>query len=80
MSDIAALIGDLSTQLKIGWMIWFTWGVVLMGWYRHARVTAPVALLTPPVPFMPTPADMTGDPTDEFHAYADPNEFPEARQ
>jgi len=80
MSDIAALIGDLSTQVKIGWMISFAWGVVLVGWYRHARVAATVALFTPPVPFMPTPADMTSDPTEERRTYPDPTEFPAVQQ
>ena len=76
MSDITALIGDLSTQIKLGWSIWFAWGVVLMSWYRHARVVAPVALMAPPVRFMPTPADMTNDVNGQELAYADPTELP----
>jgi hypothetical protein len=76
MSDITALIGDLSAQVKVGWTIWFAWGVVLMGWYHHARIVAPVAPMAPPVRFMPTPADLTNDPNEEGLAYADPTELP----
>jgi len=78
LSDITALIGDLSTQIKVGWTIWFAWGVVLMGWYRHAHVVTPEAVVSPAVRFMPTPADMTNDPNGEELAYADPPGVPGA--
>ena len=47
MSDMAAAIGDLSMQVKVGWAVWLAWGVVALGWYRHARTAAPTE--TPPV-------------------------------
>ena len=80
MSDITAVIGDLSTQIKVGWMIWVAWGVVLMGWYRHARVAVPVESLATRSAFMPTPVDMTHDPIDEGRVYADPTAFPVVQQ
>ena len=47
MSDMAAALGDLSIQIKVGWAVWLAWGVVVLGWYRHARIAAPTA--APPV-------------------------------
>jgi hypothetical protein len=54
MFEITAVIGDLSAPVKLGWTLWFAWGVVSLGWYRHARVLAPVAP-TMPSRFMPAP-------------------------
>ncbi len=40
MFELTAAIGDLSTPVKVGWTLWFAWGVVSLGWYRHTRVVA----------------------------------------
>lgn len=68
MFDIAATLGDLSTQVKVGWTVWLAWGVVMLGWYRHARVVAPVA---PAIAASHTPAPPTVSQND---AEADLNE------
>lgn len=46
MPEIATTLGDLSMQVKIGWAIWLAWGVVVLGWYRHARVIAPMTAVS----------------------------------
>ena len=38
MFELTAAVGDLSTPIKVGWTVWLAWGIVSLGWYRHARV------------------------------------------
>jgi hypothetical protein len=38
MFELTAAIGDLSTPVKVGWTLWFAWGVASLGWYRHTQV------------------------------------------
>jgi hypothetical protein len=51
--ELTSALGDLSTQVKVGWTIWLAWGIVSLGWYRHARVAEHVA---PAMPNRYTPA------------------------
>lgn len=71
MFDVTGVIADLSMQVKVGWTIWFAWSVALMGWYRHARVVAPVAPTAPPGRFMPGAVETTNDTWEEGQAYID---------
>ena len=43
MFELTSPLGDLSTPVKVGWTIWVAWGIVALGWYRHARVAEHVA-------------------------------------
>ena len=70
MFELMAVIGDLSTPVKVGWTLWFAWGVISFGWYRHARVAAYVAPAMP-TRFVPPPlADM--EPHEEDLMYSEP--------
>lgn len=64
MFELTAAIGDLSTPVKVGWTIWFAWGMISLGWYRHARAVAPVVSAAPSR-FVPTPADTVMEPHQE---------------
>ena len=71
MFELTAAIGDLSTPVKIGWTLWFAWGIVSLGWYRHARVVVLVA----PAPsgrFVPAPANTVMEAHQEDLIYTDP--------
>ena len=54
MFELTAAIGDLSTPVKVGWTIWLAWGIVSLGWYRHARIAEHVAPAMPSR-YTPTP-------------------------
>lgn len=47
MFELTAAIGDLSTPVRVGWTIWLAWGIVSLGWYRHARIAEQVAPAMP---------------------------------
>ena len=71
MFEITAVLGDLSTPVKLGWTLWFAWGVVSLGWYRHARVVAHVAPAMPSR-FIPAPPhDAVMEPYEEDPIYDD---------
>ena len=73
MFEVTAVIGDLSASVKLGWTLWFAWGVVSLGWYRHARVLAPVAAM--PSRFTPaSPPDAGMEQYEEDPIYDDPTE------
>jgi hypothetical protein len=91
---MAAAIGDLSMQVKLGWAVWLAWGVVVLGWYRHARIAAPTE--TPPGGALHAarfsdpqsvgnlaPDSMPSDAptfTEGFPAYTELNEYPDIEQ
>ena len=92
MSEMVATLGDLSLQVKIGWAIWLAWGVVVLGWYRHARVVSPMGVVSAPalhaVRFTDLPAapqelaseplaSPTSDPNDAPSVYTELNEYEE---
>ncbi len=85
MSDVTAAVGDLSLQVKVGWAVWLACAVVLIGWYRHARVAAPFtaapaaavqAVRFTNVSEMPPPSDPNDPPPvyNELNEYADATE------
>jgi hypothetical protein len=94
MSDMTAALGDLSMQVKLGWAIWLAWGVVVLGWYRHARIPIPMgaapAAGMPPAPFTDpqtfgglAPDSMSSagaDFTEGSPAYTELNEYPDTEQ
>ena len=47
MFELTSALGNLSTPVKVGWTIWVAWGIVALGWYRHARVAKHVAPAVP---------------------------------
>jgi hypothetical protein len=89
MSEMATTLGDLSIQIKIGWAIWVAWGVVVLGWYRHARVVAPMAASAAAMhavrftdaqsqPLVSEPLTASGqDFTDSSSTYNELNEYSE---
>jgi hypothetical protein len=43
--------GELSTFVKVAWLLWLVWGLAQVEWRRRGRVAGPVpAWLPPPVP------------------------------
>ena len=66
MFELTAAVSDLSTPIKVGWTIWLAWGVVSLGWYRHARVAEHAA---PAMPSRYTPMP----PADRQLYEEDPN-------
>ena len=73
MFEITAVIGDLSSPVKLGWTLWFAWSVVSLGWYRHARVLDLVAVM--PSGFSPaSPPDAGMEQYEEDPIYDDPTE------
>ena len=85
MSEIAATLGDLSLHVKAGWVVWFAWGVVLFGWYRHARIAGPIAAAPTAaaqavrftnVPETP-PASDTNDPPSAYNELNEHVDIPE---
>ena len=92
MSEMAATLGDLSLQVKIGWAIWLAWGVVSLGWYRHARVVAPMMMASaatghaarftdPPAVSQELASETTTSPETDFNqapsVYTELNEYTE---
>ncbi len=52
--DVIALVNDISTPIKVSWILWFAWGIAQAGWYQRAHVTAPATAATPrPLPQRP---------------------------
>jgi hypothetical protein len=72
MFELTAAIGDLSTPVKVGWTLWFAWGVASLGWYRHTRVVAHVAPAMPSRFIPAPPADAVMEPHEEDPIYSDP--------
>ena len=72
MFEITAVISDLSTPVKLGWTLWFAWGVVSLGWYRHARVVAHVAPAMPSRFIPAPPPNAAMEPHEEDPIYGDP--------
>ncbi|NOT27239.1 MAG: hypothetical protein HOP16_14175 [Acidobacteria bacterium] len=66
MFEMATTLGDLSMQVKIGWAIWLAWGVVVLGWYRHARVVAPMAAVSAAAGHAVRFTDLPATPQQEF--------------
>ena len=42
MADLAVLLNQLSTPIKVGWMLWLAWSAVQVLWYRRLPVAEPV--------------------------------------
>ena len=72
MFEITGVIGELSAPVKLGWTLWFAWGVVSLGWYRHARVMAHVAPAMPSRFIPASPSDAVMEPYEEDPIYDDP--------
>jgi len=72
MFEITAFLSDLSAPVKLGWTLWFAWGVVSLGWYRHARVMAHVAPAMPRRFTPASPPDAVMEPYEEDPIYDDP--------
>ena len=47
MADFVALLTQVSTPIKIGWVFWLTWSIVQTSWYRRSRFAAPVSRPAP---------------------------------
>ena len=43
MADVVALLTQVSTPIKIGWVFWLTWSIVQTAWYRRSRFAVPVS-------------------------------------
>jgi hypothetical protein len=39
MSELVDVVDAFSNPIKIGWVIWFAWGIGLVFWCRHERTT-----------------------------------------
>jgi hypothetical protein len=40
MSDVIAVIGEMSWWIKGGWLVWLAWLGVQVAWYRWGRLAA----------------------------------------
>lgn len=47
MADVLALANDVSTPIKVAWILWLAWGIVQIGWYRRACIAVPVSQPAP---------------------------------
>jgi len=72
MFEITSVLGDLSAPVKLGWTLWFAWGVVSLGWYRHARVVAHVAPAMPSRFIPASSPDTAMESYEEDPIYGDP--------
>jgi hypothetical protein len=37
MAELLDILDAFTMPLKIGWVVWFAWGIGLVFWYRHDR-------------------------------------------
>jgi hypothetical protein len=47
VADFVALLTQVSTPIKIGWVFWLTWSIVQTSWYRRSHFAAPVSRPAP---------------------------------
>jgi hypothetical protein len=48
MTDVIVLASQMSTPIKIAWLLWLAWAVVQICWYRWVRGAAPAAVQPAP--------------------------------
>lgn len=41
MDAIVGLLNEISTPVKIGWVMWIVWGTIQIVWYQRTRTPAP---------------------------------------
>lgn len=41
MDAVVGLLNEISTSVKIGWVMWFVWGTVQIVWYERTRTPTP---------------------------------------
>jgi hypothetical protein len=52
MSDLIALVNQISTSVKVSWAVWLAWALIQIEWYRRGRSLGPV-VSAPRTPFRP---------------------------
>jgi hypothetical protein len=50
MVDLAVLVNQVSTPVKVAWLVWLVWSVIQIGWHRWAGVTASLVAVIVPRP------------------------------
>ena len=40
ITDVLAMLGDVSVPLKVGWTLWLAAGMALFAWSWHGRLSA----------------------------------------
>jgi hypothetical protein len=52
MTDLIALVNQISTSVKVSWAVWLAWALIQIEWYRRGR-TFESATYAAPTPFRP---------------------------
>lgn len=47
MADVLVLANDVSMPIKVAWILWLTWSILQVGWYRRGRIAVPVSQPAP---------------------------------
>jgi hypothetical protein len=47
VADFVALLTQVSTPIKVGWVFWLTWSIVQTSWYRRSRFATPASRPAP---------------------------------
>ena len=42
MADVVVLANQIPMPIKVAWILWLVWTIVQVGWFRRARIVAPV--------------------------------------
>jgi hypothetical protein len=55
VTDLIAVVNQISTSIKISWAVWLAWCLLQIQWYRRGRTIAPAPHRAPATPFRPDP-------------------------
>lgn len=42
MAEVVVLANQIPMPIKVAWILWLVWTIVQVGWFRRARIAAPV--------------------------------------
>jgi hypothetical protein len=61
MRDLADLLVEISPSIRVGWVLWFSAGLILVAWFRLARAT-PLPVAVPVAATVVPPVALQKDP------------------